>query len=77
MPKRYGHGAGGKRGSQGKCRRGEGVNTSAELGGYGSDDGFAKFCVCPRCGFRQPHERGVPCNEKKCPDCGIQMIREN
>jgi len=33
-------------------------------------------CLCPQCNHRQPHERGVPCMQIKCPQCGTAMIRE-
>ncbi len=33
-------------------------------------------CVCPQCGYKEPHERGVPCIERRCPKCGAVMIRE-
>jgi hypothetical protein len=33
-------------------------------------------CVCPKCGYKQPHTVGQPCNVKVCPKCGIQMTRE-
>jgi len=33
-------------------------------------------CVCPKCGQRVPHERGVPCTKQKCPGCGAAMVRE-
>jgi predicted Fe-Mo cluster-binding NifX family protein len=38
--------------------------------------GPAGFCVCPKCGRRAPHERGVPCAGQKCPECGAAMVRE-
>jgi endogenous inhibitor of DNA gyrase (YacG/DUF329 family) len=31
--------------------------------------------VCPQCGHRVPHERGVPCTERQCPECGANMAR--
>lgn len=33
-------------------------------------------CVCPNCGHKEKHERGIPCNKKKCPECGNLMTRE-
>ena len=33
-------------------------------------------CVCSKCEMKLPHRRGVPCNEKGCPDCGVKMVRE-
>jgi hypothetical protein len=33
-------------------------------------------CVCPDCGHRQPHKRGVPCFRQICPKCGSTMARD-
>jgi predicted Fe-Mo cluster-binding NifX family protein len=38
--------------------------------------GPAGYCVCTQCGQREPHERGIPCVERKCPKCGAIMIRQ-
>ncbi len=32
-------------------------------------------CYCPNCGYREPHQPGVPCITKKCPRCGTPMAR--
>jgi predicted Fe-Mo cluster-binding NifX family protein len=39
-------------------------------------DGAAGTCLCPKCGHLEPHERGMPCVDKKCPKCGTAMTRE-
>ena len=38
--------------------------------------GSGGYCVCPKCGYRAPHRRGVPCQEDRCPQCGAKMLRE-
>ncbi|MBL7107084.1 MAG: hypothetical protein ISS77_05715 [Phycisphaerae bacterium] len=32
-------------------------------------------CVCPKCGYKEPHIVGQPCNQKTCPKCGTIMTR--
>lgn len=49
-------------------------------GGQGrQSDGFGLGpegeCVCPSCGTRVAHQRGVPCYKRKCPKCGQSMTR--
>lgn len=39
-------------------------------------DGGADNCVCPECNYKTKHERGTPCNEMKCPECGASMTGE-
>lgn len=34
------------------------------------------FCVCPRCGYRVEHQRGVSCSTLICPNCKIPLKRE-
>jgi predicted Fe-Mo cluster-binding NifX family protein len=43
--------------------------------GSGSGQGPGGTCLCPKCGHREPHERGVPCIRKQCPECGATMSR--
>ncbi len=33
-------------------------------------------CVCPKCGYRVPHKRGVPCSTLACPNCNINLERK-
>ena len=33
-------------------------------------------CLCPKCGARLPHRRGVRCEEERCPQCSARMLRE-
>jgi len=50
------------------------VSTKAQgTGGDTEGDGGTDTCVCPDCGYTEAHERGTPCNEKTCPDCGAKL----
>jgi len=66
MPRGDGTGPRGGGGGRGRGA-GRGGPQSAGPGG---------FCVCPSCGERVPHTRGVPCTSVKCPKCGQPMTRE-
>lgn len=46
-----------------------------KMGGL-SATGLDGDCTCPQCGQREPHQRGVPCFEQKCPKCGSAMTRK-
>ena len=37
--------------------------------------GQGGFCVCPKCGSRKHHERGIPCSQFRCPACNCSMTR--
>lgn len=61
--------------SQGRgTGRGAGGGARGRMGGQGLGPGGD--CVCPSCGHRAAHQRGVPCNKMKCPKCGKLMTRE-
>lgn len=64
-----GMGAGGGRG------QGPGGQRPGRMGGPRAG-GPSGFCLCPQCGLREPHKRGVPCVERRCPKCGTSMTRE-
>lgn len=43
------------------------------VGGPRQGDGGTDVCVCPECGTKAAHKRGVPCTDHKCPKCGSAM----
>ncbi len=64
--------SGGESGSSGTgpVRKGSGdLPWDKAAGGPGG------FCVCPECGSRKQHERGIPCSQVLCPACRISMTR--
>ena len=55
--------------------RGPGRGGGRGMGG-GRGLGPSGYCVCPKCGTKIAHQRGVPCYQTKCPNCGTPMARE-
>ncbi len=38
-------------------------------------EGPGGFCVCPVCGHREVHKKGIPCSTLKCPKCNEGLVR--
>lgn len=64
---------GGGQGRRGEGRKGTcgqqqraGAGTKAQTGN----------CVCQQCGYTENHQRGMPCVQKKCPQCGAFLTRQ-
>ena len=61
--------------------RGRGGGGFGRWGGRGLGGGYRLGpdgeCICPNCGYREPHKRGIPCYTIKCPRCGALMTRSN
>ncbi len=75
---RGGQGQGGGRGQGGGKSKGQGRRQGQGRGRMGGAQAgsVAGYCLCPECGHREPHKRGEPCVERKCPQCGAAMTRE-
>lgn len=66
-------------GKNGKGPSGQGPRAGNGRGrgqGGGSTPGPGGNCMCPNCGEKRPHQRGVPCYGQQCPKCGKDMVRE-
>lgn len=72
-----GRGMGGAGRGMGRGGRGMGQGGGRGMGG-GNRPGAGPVgnCVCPNCGARAPHQRGVACYSVNCSKCGAKMVRE-
>jgi len=56
---------------------GQGPMTGGKLGflprSRGKRLGGTGECKCPKCGYTEPHTRGIPCTNKTCPKCGTPL----
>jgi predicted Fe-Mo cluster-binding NifX family protein len=75
-----GQGGGQGRGQGGRGQGGRGAGGGRGGGrmgpGSGQGAGAQDLCRCPACGASVPHERGIPCFQVNCPQCGKPMVRE-
>jgi len=53
--------------------RAPGRGGRGRMGGFGLGPGGE--CICPKCGAKVPHKRGMPCYTLKCPKCSTPMTR--
>ena len=37
--------------------------------------GPSGYCICLKCDYKTPHQRGIPCSSLKCPTCKISLER--
>ena len=37
------------------------------------EESHNSVCKCPKCGYEAPKVKGVPCRNKKCPECGTPL----
>jgi predicted Fe-Mo cluster-binding NifX family protein len=70
-------GRGSRRGAGSGAGSGVGNRSLGGRGRMGGPQaaGPAGECICPACGHREAHVRGVPCTQKLCPKCGTAMTR--
>ncbi|MCG6946813.1 MAG: hypothetical protein LJE87_15885 [Deltaproteobacteria bacterium] len=66
--------SGPRQGGGGRSSSGSGGGGRARRGSLGG--GSNGECVCPSCGEKTTHQRGVPCKQTHCPACGTVMSRE-
>ena len=60
----------------GQAGRGMGKSGSkGRLNGNRYGVGPSGDCICPQCGARLSHQRGIPCYSVKCPKCQAKMAR--
>ncbi len=44
--------------------------------GDASGKGPSGNCVCEKCGYQIPHQKGVPCSRLQCPHCDLFLKRQ-
>jgi predicted Fe-Mo cluster-binding NifX family protein len=70
--KKRNRGGRGTGGGQGRGQSGQGLGRMGGSFAAGPDGA----CVCPQCGYQEAHQRGTPCMQKQCPQCGIPMSKQ-
>lgn len=60
----------------GRGGRGQGGSGLGRGSGNKPGSGPGGYCVCPKCGYREPHQAGRPCKDIACPQCGTRLVKE-
>ena len=76
MPRGDGTGPTGQEPGTGRGMGGPGGRGRGRMGGDQAGAGPGGECICPACGITMPHQRGIPCNQHYCPNCGARMTRK-
>jgi len=53
-------------------RKGKFKKEVSEVQGQGPEG----YCVCPKCNYKIPHIKGIPCSTMKCPNCNVDLERK-
>jgi predicted Fe-Mo cluster-binding NifX family protein len=69
-------GSGGGRRMGGRGQGGKGYRRPASQPPNSADAATNGMCVCTQCGYSETHERGNPCVQKRCPQCGAGLSRK-
>lgn len=70
---RYRNKKGSKRKGFGRGGAAESVKETESMDGDSLDARQGGNCICPKCGIKVEHQRGVPCFKVTCPKCGTEM----
>ncbi len=66
----------GRQASRGQKGAGRGQGRTGQcIGSDGGSSAAQGTCVCPQCGHREAHQRGIPCMQQKCAQCGSALTR--
>ena len=54
------------------------MRNSFNNSGRGRGQGMGiRTCICPGCGYKVSHERGVPCRSILCPHCNTPLVPDD
>lgn len=39
--------------------------------------GDIDICICPECGYKIEHKRGISCSDMRCPGCDVSLVSKD